>query len=87
MKLTPGSKINICIHYYASLREKRKRSSEKLLTTSRTPKELYQELQAKHHFSLNQKILKVAVNDAFADWNTSLKNNDTVVFIPPVAGG
>ncbi|MCH7516067.1 MAG: MoaD/ThiS family protein, partial [Bacteroidetes bacterium] len=36
---------------------------------------------------LNKEIIKVAVNDKFVPWNTVLKPNDTIVFIPPVAGG
>ena len=31
--------------------------------------------------------LKVALNSEFSDWQTPLKHGDTVVFIPPVAGG
>jgi len=77
----------IHIRYYALLREERKKSSEKVLTQAKTVEELYQELRAKYHFKLNTHMLKVAVNDAFADWNTKLKNEDTVIFIPPVAGG
>jgi molybdopterin synthase sulfur carrier subunit len=29
----------------------------------------------------------VAVNTEFSDWHAPLKAGDTVVFIPPVAGG
>jgi molybdopterin converting factor small subunit len=29
----------------------------------------------------------VAVNTQFSDWNRALADGDTVVFIPPVAGG
>jgi len=31
--------------------------------------------------------LKVAVNTEFSDWSRRLISGDTVVFIPPVAGG
>jgi len=31
--------------------------------------------------------LKVAVNEQFSDWSHLLRDGDTVVFIPPVAGG
>jgi molybdopterin converting factor small subunit len=31
--------------------------------------------------------LKVAINDEFAAWDTQLASGDTIVFIPPVAGG
>ena len=31
--------------------------------------------------------LKVAVNAGFSDWQHALADGDTVVFVPPVAGG
>jgi molybdopterin converting factor small subunit len=32
-------------------------------------------------------VLRVAVNAEFGDWSQPLAHGDTVVFIPPVAGG
>jgi molybdopterin converting factor small subunit len=32
-------------------------------------------------------MLKVAINAEFGDWAQPLAEGDTVVFIPPVAGG
>ncbi len=88
MNIKPRSpKKTIHIQYYALLREERKKSSEKVLTQAKTVEELYQELRAKYHFKLTTDVLKVAVNDEFADWNMKLKDKDTVIFIPPVAGG
>ena len=52
-----------------------------------TAAELYAELQQRHPFQLAPAQLKVAVNSEFGDWQTPLKHGDTVVFIPPVAGG
>ncbi len=77
----------IHVQYFALLREQRKKSSEKVSTDAATAKDFYHELQNKYHFTLNTDILKVAVNDEFSTWNTKLKNNDTITFIPPVAGG
>jgi molybdopterin converting factor small subunit len=31
--------------------------------------------------------MKVAINDEFSEWNSELADGDSVVFIPPVAGG
>ena len=77
----------IHIRYYALLREERGLSEEAVKTVAQTPKELYKELSVRHHFCLDDSAMKVAVNDVFQSWNTPLKNSDTVVFIPPVAGG
>ena len=75
------------IQYYAILREQAGRSEETLDTTAATPAELYDELRRRHPFQLTAAQLKVALNSEFSDWHTPLSHGDTVVFIPPVAGG
>ena len=75
------------IQYYAILREQAGRSEETLDTTASTPAELYDELRKRHPFQLAPTQLKVALNSEFSDWQTPLRHGDTVVFIPPVAGG
>jgi molybdopterin-guanine dinucleotide biosynthesis protein A len=75
------------IQYYAILREQAGRSDETLDTSADTPAELYAELRQRHPFQLEPAQLKVALNSEFSDWQTPLKHGDTVVFIPPVAGG
>lgn len=75
------------IQYYAILREQAGRSEETLDTTAATPAELYDELRRRHPFQLTAAQLKVALNSEFSDWQTPLRHGDTVVFIPPVAGG
>lgn len=75
------------IQYYAILREQAGRSEETLDTTAATPTELYDELRRRHPFQLTATQLKVALNSEFSDWHTPLRHGDTVVFIPPVAGG
>jgi molybdopterin-guanine dinucleotide biosynthesis protein A len=75
------------VQYYAILREQAGRSEETLDTTAATPAELYEELRRRHPFQLAAAQLKVALNSEFSDWQTPLKHGDTVVFIPPVAGG
>jgi len=75
------------VQYYAILREQAGRSDETLDTSAATPAELYAELRQRHPFQLGPEQLKVALNSEFGDWQTPLKHGDTVVFIPPVAGG
>ncbi len=77
----------INVQYYALLREQAGRSSESLVTAAATPRDLYQELQARYPFSLAPEMLRVAVNSEFGDWGQRLQDGDSVVFIPPVAGG
>jgi molybdopterin-guanine dinucleotide biosynthesis protein A len=82
-----GTPKRIKVQYYALLREQAGRSDEALETSARTPRELYQELQRRHPFSLAPEMLRVAINAEFGEWSQSLADGDSVVFIPPVAGG
>jgi|TARA_B110000438_G_scaffold291646_1_gene328877 molybdopterin converting factor subunit 1 len=79
--------MKFSIEYFALLKDQRGCSSETLETDAATPRDLYAQLAEQYAFSLPPESLKVAVNEEFADWNHSLNAGDTVVFIPPVAGG
>lgn len=79
--------MKIQIQYFALLREESGLSEEAFEFSGQTPEDLYQALKEKHNFSINKDSLKVAVNDSFAAWQTQLNENDSVTFIPPVAGG
>src|SRR5580704_10896687 len=77
----------LTVQYFALLREQTGRREEALASAAGTPLELYQELRQRYPFTLGSDVLRVAVNSEFADWTTPLRSGDTVVFIPPVAGG
>jgi len=77
----------IKVQYYAILREQAGRSDESIVTAARTPRDLYIELKARYPFSLAPEMLRVAVNAEFGEWSQRLADGDSVVFIPPVAGG
>lgn len=77
---------SIHVEYFAILREKAGKSAEDLQTGAETAGALFDELAARHGFA-NRASMKVAINDEFSDWNASLSDGDSVVFIPPVAGG
>jgi molybdopterin converting factor subunit 1 len=77
----------ITLQYFAVLREQAGCSEERLTTAAATPAELYDEVRARHGFTLPLALLRVAVNEEFREWSTPLAANDRVVFIPPVAGG
>lgn len=78
---------SIRVKYYALLREQAGRSDDSVATTAADAGALYDELAARHRFTLPRSQLKVAVNAQFADWSRPLTDGDEVVFIPPVAGG
>jgi molybdopterin-guanine dinucleotide biosynthesis protein A len=77
----------IKVQYYAILREQAGRSDESVVTTANTPHDLYNELKSRYPFSLAPEMLRVAVNAEFGEWSQRLADGDSVVFIPPVAGG
>ena len=78
---------NIQIRYYAILREQAGKSDEALSTEAATPAAVFAELRKRYPFTLDIPQLKVAINAEFRDWQTPLKDGDSLVFIPPVAGG
>lgn len=82
---TKVRRVQVC--YFAVLRELRGISEESLETSAETVEQLYDELVVTHNFTLNKEMIKVAINDSFVPWDTTLNPDDTVVFIPPVAGG
>ena len=83
----PGRLMQIKVQYYALLREQAGRSDELIATSARTARELYLQLKARHPFTLDADSLRVAINAEFSEWEQPLAEGDTVVFIPPVAGG
>jgi molybdopterin converting factor small subunit len=48
---------------------------------------LYLQLAGQHRFTLGPDRVKAVVNDEFREWDTPIQDGDTIVFIPPVAGG
>jgi molybdopterin-guanine dinucleotide biosynthesis protein A len=83
----PATMLRLSVRYFAVLREQAGRSAEELETQAATPRELYEELRHRRGLTLAPEFLRVAVNDEFGDWRVPLANGDTVVFLPPVAGG
>jgi molybdopterin converting factor subunit 1 len=79
--------ITIHVAYFAILREQRGLTEEQLATTATTPTDLYEELRARHGFTLPADRVRAAVNDEFVAPAATLRDGDRLVFIPPVAGG
>ena len=79
--------MQVQVNYFAWLREKAGCDGETLDTSAATPAQLWTELDARHDFATERRHLRVAVNDAFAEWDAALNPGDRVVFIPPVSGG
>jgi len=79
--------LHLKVRYFALLREQAGRAAEAVHTEARTPQQLYAQLQRERGLKLAPQFLRVAINDEFSDWQQPLSDGDTVVFLPPVAGG
>tara|TARA_B100001750_G_scaffold246840_1_gene270537 strand:+ start:477 stop:728 length:252 start_codon:yes stop_codon:yes gene_type:complete len=75
------------LRYFAILREQAGITNETVETNASTPGDLYKELVSRYNFTLPAESIKAAVNDQFENMDTTLKDGDSIVFIPPVAGG
>jgi molybdopterin converting factor subunit 1 len=79
--------MTVFVQYFAILREQRGVADETIVTPAATVAALYGELSARHGFTLPGERMRAAVNGDFVPAATPLREGDTVVFIPPVAGG
>lgn len=79
--------MRVEVTYFAMLREQAGVAEETVQCREGDAAQLYAQLRDSHGFSLERSRLRVAVNDAFADWDAPLRDGDRVAFIPPVSGG
>lgn len=78
---------SITLKYFAVFREQSGQSAEEVSTDAETLADLYTEVQQRYGFRLPHNVVRVAVANEFRNWTDKLNENDSVVFIPPVAGG
>lgn len=79
--------MKIHVRYFAWLREQTGMADELVETGAQTAADLWRQLDARHRFGADAARLRVAINDAFVDWDARLSAGDRIVFIPPVSGG
>ena len=76
------------VRYFALLREAAGRDQETFaLGAEATYADVYRTLATRHGFTLPEEMIKVAVNEEFANLHAPVAPGARVVFIPPVAGG
>jgi molybdopterin converting factor subunit 1 len=75
------------VRYFALFREQTGCESETVDWPGGTAAELFQMMAEKHSLLKTEAAALVAVNDELAGWETGLKEDDEVLFFPPVAGG
>jgi molybdopterin converting factor small subunit len=79
--------LKINVRYFAVYREATGVGSEDLDTLASSAADLFRECAQRHHRLQNYSASLVAINDEMAEWDTELRENDEVLFFPPVAGG
>ena len=77
----------ISVRYFALFREQANKNMETIYTNAKTAKELFDELSVLYGFSLSCDQIQVAINEEFQPLASPIRAKDSVVFIPPVAGG
>ena len=75
------------LFYFAHLREATKKSKETWKTKAATAEELFEEINQEYSLPLSKGQIMVAINDQYQKMDSKIVAGDTVVFIPPVAGG
>jgi molybdopterin converting factor subunit 1 len=73
--------------YFAKVRQLTGIDQEIITTNALTARDIYLELQKKYDFNFPDNYLRVAINEEYSSFDTELQSGDTLVFIPPVAGG
>ena len=79
---------SIQVKYFSSLRDASKKDQETLsIDSPKKASQIFDELNERYDFHLDKTYVKVAINETYRDWDTLLDGGETLVFIPPVAGG
>ena len=79
--------MKVTIKYFAAIREATGKNEEVVHTTAKNPSELLRQLKQQYAIDFKEDNLKVALNEEYVSFSSPLKERDTVVFVPPVAGG
>lgn len=79
--------MNVTVRYFALFREQAGCASETVNWSGGTAADLFQMMAEKHPALQNQAAALVAINDEMSAWETTLNEDDEVLFFPPVAGG
>ncbi|HEY9594056.1 MAG TPA: MoaD/ThiS family protein [Spirochaetia bacterium] len=82
-----AGEMTLRVAYYAVLRERAGTGEETVRSRAATPLELYAEVSRLHDLGIEPSSLRVAVNERIVGWDAPLADGDTVVFLPPFAGG
>ena len=80
-------KKTLTVRYFAGFRDHAGIDEESVTTDVSTAADLFSALVDRHGSREPLGHCKVAINDEMADWHTAVKEGDTILFFPPMAGG
>jgi molybdopterin synthase sulfur carrier subunit len=80
-------KKRITVRYFAGFREHAGIDEEVVTIDAANAGDVFASLKHRHGSAEPAGHCKVAVNDEMADWNAPVRDGDTVLLFPPVAGG
>ena len=77
----------ITVRYFAMFRERAGVGEETLTLDAETALDVFEGTKSRHGSTEPSGHCKVAINDEMADWSSAVRDGDTVLLFPPVAGG
>lgn len=78
---------SITVRYFAAFREHAGLAEETVEIEADTAADVFRALESRHGSREPLSHCKVAVNEQLASWDTVVRDGDTVLLFPPVAGG
>jgi molybdopterin converting factor small subunit len=79
--------MKINIEFYGRLKNQFSQSPITWQTSGNNVAEVYHEICQKYQQKDESSLIKPILNDTFCEWHQTLKNNDSIGFFPPAAGG
>lgn len=77
----------LTVRYFAKFRENAGCAEETLEIDAATAADVFAATRERHGSSEPLGHCKVAINDEMKDWDAPVRDGDTVLLFPPVAGG
>jgi len=77
----------VLVRYFAMFRENAGIEEETLTIEVITAADVFEATRHRHGSSEPVGHCKVAINDEMSDWKADVRDGDTVLLFPPVAGG
>lgn len=77
----------ITVRYFAGFREHAGVDAETLAVEAATARDVFEQLRSRHGSPEPLRHCKVAINDEMVGWDAPVRDGDTVLLFPPVAGG